>query len=66
MTAHGIAQRLLAKYDQQQAIHRIETRIDGLRLYWGTGLTSHAEAAKLGAYLMLWSAVRYHLDLGPA
>lgn len=61
MTSKGIAQRLIAKWGQQEAGHRVKTRIEGIRLYWGTGVRSRHEAAQLYAYLMLWSAVLHHV-----
>lgn len=63
MTSKGIAQRLTAKYGQQ-AGNRVETRIDGLRLYWGTGVSSKRQATQLYAYLMLWTSVLHHLEQG--
>ena len=60
MTSKGIAQRLIVKYGQQ-AGNRVQTRIDGLRLYWGTGVSSKRQAAQLYAYVMLWSAVLHHV-----
>ena len=60
MTSKGIAQRLIAKYGQQDAIGKVEDRIDsiaGLQAYF----TTPEHTAALLAYRMLWTAVENHL-----
>ena len=61
MTSKGIAQRLIAKHGQQDAIWKVEDRLDsiaGLQAYF----TSRADTAALQAYRMLWSAVLHHVQ----
>ena len=62
MTSKGIAQRLIAKHGQQDALERVEAQLQSIKLTWAIQPpTRTAYAAKLGAYSMLWTSVLHYL-----
>jgi hypothetical protein len=63
MTSKGIAQRLIAKYGTRIARDIVSTRVASQRAFWNlTPATSSLSAAQRGAYVLLWSAVLWHLN----